>query len=734
MALPTSVNTIARVAGCFLLAVLLPVTPVRALEALTDAQMQHVAGQDGLSISLDGDIAAQSLQWQVDSAAPTYANALVSGPVAVQQVGISPNLLRTTIDAGASAGDAYIAVDAHMDRARIAMDSLTLESDPGRSFGRWVLYTPLSFQLVNRGVLFNDGSDNDASLYLGIESARWFYQQNWYYHANLTLDNLDFVWDMPSGSVGMQGDALRIAGDTDFRLNFDLLYKFHPDQDLETVTANDKPMINFGWQGRLYDAEVLVRSGGAWDGSEIGGAYDQSARTEGLNLGLRWNYKKDQGDAVTADDLSWLVGRAGGNHMLLEFGDWRNLQDAAGVRVPWGFDFPSITIDAVAAGGAGPGGICWGAGTHGSGCAGAGGQLLDLEIGHIDGFDGSINRTDGGALLHLIRDGNLLAYSSRVTASADGMAPESWNWGLIYTLANINTNIALYPGGSESDPGGGSRNQGMMADVLISTQSLDGNVQGFNWEKGSHFMIADTCSALSAACPRGEINMGIGFLGSSFLLGADDMRIWLKNTWSGTAAPNNWDGGIDLMSPRARLQLSGILGGVKLPTGTDRADIASVDMNLEGLLNVRLSPPPDGENFLAYSAGVRLYPLANNSAMQLASGNGSYWSIAEPGRPEVALRFTNMTGDFALAEGRLEVMARNEKGQGEPPMLTLENKILVGASAAGRLADATNGIALPGGGPAGKVLQSDVFFGDNALGRVVIPAATLKSSISLLPK
>lgn len=717
-----------------LVASMLPVSGAHALERMTDAQLQSVDARDGLSLSVDGEASAQSLKWQVDSQTPALANTLSSGAVSVQQVGSAPALWQATVDVGSLGGDAYLALDAQMDRARIAMDSLTLSSDPGRSFGRWVLYMPLSFQLANRGVLFNDGSDNDASLYLGIEDARWFYQQNWYYHANLTLDNLDFVWDMPSGSVGMQGDALRIAGDTDFLLNFDLLYKFHPDQDLQSITANDRPMINFGWQGRLYDAEVLVRSGGAWDGSEVAGAYDQSARTEGLNLGIRWNYKKNQGDTVGPDDLRWLVGRAGGNHMLLEFGDWRNLQNAAGVRVPWGFDFPSITIDAVAAGGAGPGGLCWGAGTHGSGCAGAGGQLLDLQVGHISGYDASIARTDGGALLHLIRDGNLLAYSNRVTASADSMAPESWNWGLIYTLANINSSIALYPGGSESDPGGGSRNQGMMADVLITTQTFDGNTQGFNWEKGTHFMIADTCSSLSPACPRGEVNVGIGFLGSSFLLGADDMRIWLKNTWAGTAAPDNWDGGIDLMSPRARMQLTGLLSGVKLPTGDDRADIASVDMNLEGLMNFRLSPPPDGENFLAYSAGVRLSPLSDTATMQLASGNGSYWSIAEPGRPEVALRFANMTGDFALSEGRLEVMARNEAGPGEPPMLTLENKILVGASAAARMTDASIGVSLPGGAPAGQVLHSDVYFGDDALGRVVIPAATLKSTISLLPK
>ena len=356
-----------------------------------------------------------------------------------------------------------------------------------------------------------------------------------------------------------------------------------------------------------------------------------------------------------------------------------------------------------------------------------------------------MNRSNAGALLYLIRDGNLLAYSNQVTVSASGpdgilgtgddvMAPETYNWGLIYTLANINSNIALYPGGSESDVGGGSRNQGMMADILLTTQTLSSGVQGYNWENGTHFMIADTCDSVSAGCPNGEVNMGIGYLGANFLLAADDTRIWLKNTWAGTASPNNWQGGIDLTSPRARLQLSGLLGGVRLPRGNQRVDIASVDMNLEGLINFRLSPPPDGENFLAYSGAVRLYDMADTASSNLVSGTGSYWSIAEPGRPEIDLRFANMTGDFALDQGRLEIIARDELGPGTEPMLVLEQRLLVGMSAADRITDSVSGMTLPGGWAAGQPLRSDIYLGDKRMGQMIIPAANLGGSIALMPQ
>ena len=717
-----------------------------ALQPMSEADMAGVDARDGLMLTVDGSPSVGMIVLDVDASTAAQRNQLQMHNVSWAHTGSATQALVNTLDAGATAsGEPYLHLRSDLDRGRLLMNSLTLGSDPGRSFGQWALNGKFDLELLNRGLFHNDPGNDSARLYLALTDASLFYRQNWYYHSNITLDDLDFVWDLPRGSVGMAGNELRVAGDVDFRLNFDLLYKFHPDQDLNTITANDRPMVNFGWEGRLYDADVRIRAGGVWDGSEVGGAIDQTARTGGINIGLGWNYKKNQGDAVTPNDLRWQVGRAGGNNMRLEFGDWRNLQNGAGVRVPLGFDFPSITFDVVPGGVAGPGGLCWGADVHGSGCAGAGGKLLELAVGDISGYSAAVNRTDGGAGLFLIRDGNLLAYSNQVTASASGpdgvmgtaddvMAPETYNWGLIYTLANINSNIAFYPGGSESDVGGGSRSQGVMADILITSQTFSAGTQGYNWENGTHFMIADTCSAVGPGCPDGEVNMGIGYLGANFLLAADNTRIWLKNTWAGTAFPNNWQGGIDLTSPRARLQLSGLLGGVQLPTGLDRVDIASVDLNLEGLLNFRLSPPPDGENFLAYSGAVRLYNMSDTANSVLTSGSGSYWSIAEPGRPDIDLRFANMSGDFAIDQGRLEVIARDELGPGSDPMLVLEQRLLVGMSAASRIADSVSGMTLPGGWAAGQPLRSEVYLGDKRMGQMVIPAANLGGSIALMPK
>jgi hypothetical protein len=215
------------------------------------------------------------------------------------------------------------------------------------------------------------------------------------------------------------------------------------------------------------------------------------------------------------------------------------------------------------------------------------------------------------------------------------------------------------------------------------------------------------------------------------------MRIWLKNTWGGTALPNNYDGGIDLFSPHARMQLSGLLGLASLPDGANRAAIAHVDMNLEGMGNFRVSPPPDGDNYLAYSAALRLGDLGtsawNTPNATLASGRGSYFSLAEPGMPQADLSFENITGDLTLERGRLALRAAGERGP--EPTLTLSNEIRLGASATARINDAHAGAPLPGpsGSPAGSLVRSDVYFGDDRLGEVIIPAATQKSSITLLP-
>ena len=184
------------------------------------------------------------------------------------------------------------------------------------------------------------------------------------------------------------------------------------------------------------------------------------------------------------------------------------------------------------------------------------------------------------------------------------------------------------------------------------------------------------------------------------------------------------------------MQFKGLLGGVSLPRGEEVVGIAGMDLNLEGLANFRISPPPDGDNYLAYSSAIRLYPMVDQADSNLVSGLGSFWSISEPGRPDVELRLSHIQGDIAITEGRLEITARNETGAGEPPQLTLSNKILFGASAQDRINDGMTGLSNPSiyGGQVGQAVKADVYFGSDRLGDIVVPNGSLKATIGLLPQ
>jgi hypothetical protein len=707
------------------------VTSASALEMLSEQDMAGISGRDGLTMALDG-AAISALQWRLEADAGTADAGVLRAdglsltrlPEAVP----SPHWYEMSLDVGSDGVDPYLAFASRLAHSRFAMQGMGVGSDP-RSFGSWALQGDMEFRLGNRGI-FNNAGAADAALYLALNNARFFYQQNWYYHANLTMDNLSFLWDMPQGTVGVDANGLRIAGDVNYKLEFDWLYKFHPDQDLTNVTVNDRPMMHTGWYGMLYDAEFRIASGGLWRGTEVAGSYETGDRSQGLHLDISWNYRKNQNDAYNpATDMRWVFGKTDGNRMRLEFSDWKNLEDGLGNPVTRGFHFP-ITLDVIPGGGSAPLNLCWGGDRHGSGCQGS---LLGLQAGTVSGYNVDVNRSNADSYLLAMRGGNLLSYAGRVLVDPDGSNPQSFNWGLVYTLPNINANLVLYPGGSESDVAGGSRHQGILADILLMSQSSrDGNGD-FIWQEGSHFLIVDSCE-VARGCAR-DVNMGVGFVGADFLLAADDTRIWLKNTWAGQGFPNNYQGGIDLFSPRARMQLKGELAIVRVPDGGDYIPFAGSSLNLEGALNVRLSPPPDGESYLAYSLGARLGAVTDGADATLASGQGAFYSIYEPGRPEVAFSLMNIRGDYSLEEGRLSLYSAGETrpdgSAPDYPELSLSQVLKTSSSAAPRLADAALGTSTFS--DAGRVMRADIFFGNDRLGELVIPGATFKSHISIMP-
>lgn len=750
-------------ASTVLLAMLAPAAA--AMSAMDEQELSAVNGQEGLrAVLATPAMTATSVQVRADAGNATAVGGIQADGLTLYPFGGPATLGGTyTLDVGAGSQAALPAIAwlATINRFRLGGSYSGVPTpgnggfvarasgDPARSFGSWTLVSDLQFELV--GTPFYGIPDATTRLLLALNDATLLYQQNWYYHANIALSDLDFAWDMAAGTVDVDTTGLRIAGDTEFRIGFDLLYKFHPDQDMSTVTANDRSLFAFGWNGTLYDSLIYLRSGGVWNTAADAGtgatfaALPTAGRTAGVNVGMRWNYKQNPATNLPgANDFRWRIGHAAGDREYLEFGDWRNLEQATGtVAGRYGFDFPLIVIDALDAGSAtnAGGSLCWGNTMTGAACSGGGGNLLTLRAGTVEGYAAAVNRSGGATVMQLIRNGNLLAWSNAVKVGAVNKPAldTNYQWGLIYTLANINSNVYLYPGGSESDVAGGSRSSGVVGDVLFMTQSFgtwppDNATNSTRWSHGSHFMIADTAA-----------QQGIGLLGASFLVAADDLRLWLKNTWNGQASPYNWEGGVDLFSPRTRAHMRALFGGARLPRGHDLVRGANIDMNFEGVWNFRLSPPPTGADLVAYSAAIRFRcgttapfgcrdnAFADATGSTIASGSGSYISIEEPGRAGVDLRFADMSGDVAWDQGVMQLRAADETGTGKPD-LTLSNKLLLGASAAARMGDAATGVGLGNGGAAGRAFTSNVQFGGNHVLSWAIPAASMHASFVLMPK
>ncbi len=828
-----------------------------ALSSLSEDELSHVNAQDGLVYNLTAPTLSAtefSLKTGIDPSSP---EGLASTPAQLQADpfgGIRTSPLRMStpggtgnmasswvLDAGANASGPAASIVGHMDRYRLGGETVAgvkhgyisaLVGDTDRSFGEWALVSDMDFSLQGQGLLLNGGK---SYLKLAYNDAALFWRQN-EGHATLALSNIDFLWETPAGSVGIDQQGLRLASDTTtFRISLDAYYKNNADQDMTALTVNDRPGIRYSWGGTLYDTVLYARSGGAWNtastqATNVAFAADGKSTlnlpagfSSGVNLGMRWNYRDEKVTNPAAGDFLWSIGNikpmgrgnaAGdGDQEYLEFGDWKNLEQASGA-VPgrYGFDMPLLAYDALAAGAVyspttdnAGGSLCWGGAMSGAACATTG-KLLRLAPGTVEGYDASgsdtVNRTGGALFMDLIRDGNLLAWSNRVrvihidpvsgqkvyddTPAQGGNADGSgYSWGLISTMANMNANIYFYPGGSET-PGSGNRKQGAMGDLLFTSQSFDSpNFKNWNfdvnnpdpvkkaaavaakalcdanasstacnnarWSQGTHFMLADTAK-----------QMGVGFLGTSILIAADDLRLWLKDT-TGDASPNNATGGIDLFSPRVRYNLSGLLGGARLPNGHDLIRVANIDMNLEGLLNFRLySAPtnvqsgkkPDSNDYLGYSGAIRLRcgnasnfgctdnVFTDSVGSTTASGKGSYIHIEEPGKEGTYLAFDDLSGDLAMTEGAIQLRAAANDNTNTAPNsgnkfstdradLNISNKILMGASAGARLTDGVAGAGVGAGGAAGRPMTGNIRFSGNDIMSMAIPAASAYYSLTV---
>lgn len=663
------------------MAVSWPAGSLLAMEHLSDDALAQVAGQDGISISVSSpELSAGSLSWKTDVGTP-YESQLQMRDISVQGVGLNGAGLGATnavvhvdLDAGSNGTTAGMRMDVVWERARTRIDEMSVGSSSA-SMGTQVIDSSGRFLLENQNGFFNS-QDDSARLLLQIDDADIYYRQGGDGTPEMLMRDFNFMWDMQQGIVGIDDEGIIVEGDVDFNLTFDLYYDTNPGASPFTFGATDGSGLLFGWSGGLADAQVRVKPGGLWPatattGSGTGERYDRSQANQGLNLSMRWDY---------APSFRWVVGEAAGSRTRLEFGQWTKLPGPG-----YGFDLPFLALDMVNAN-QGPGGLCWGANVDGpaSACqAPAFGNGLFIELPPTE-----------QALAIAIRDFSLRAYSTNVSLF-EPLSPQNdevFSWTLVATVGNLDGNIFLYPG--SSTPG----QPGIRSDFAIMAQTFDvndvdgdGNTfeQGPNWNYGTHFMIADS-----------DTNLGIGLTNASMLVAGKGVELSLNNN------------GINLSSNQVRLAVNAAIAGGNLPDMTEMVFLSDLKLNLEfDLFDFTIMPSQAPDTYLGFQGDFRLANtnIAGFSESTLGNVNddGSYYSLAEPGRPSQDIRLADIRGSFSVRNGKIDLMSTDETPDGRSARLSIENDLLIG-------------LAAPAAG--GQVLEvGRIEFGNQNMGRFVIP-------------
>lgn len=647
-----------------------------------------------------------------------------------------------------------------------------------------------------------------------LEFANLFYRQAPGLGPYMTMHEFHALWEMPEGTFGIDNEGIvwrtgyggrwdevpesRVLSEADLinlALDFEYLYKdpaLHGETQSFVTTANDQGLMHFGWLGSIKDVDIRWRAGGTWYGTTpgpggIGDIYNVGNQSGGLNLSATWDYVS-RAEALALGEpekeFRWRLGETadvcpngtcapGQNRSRINFelGDWtlwgsRSSEGALNGTYDYGnglhtkpaaSHFPMIALDIINGAGQGAGGLCWGFAYNGPAgtCGSNGGQFINVLPGHA-GFGLNTTENAGGLALH-IRDGQLQAFSRQVRllerdAQGQGTITD-FDWGLIYALANVDGSIYLYPGGlSPSD-------NGIIADIMLMSQTFSEEPgaelsQGFNWDHGTHLVVADT-NIDGTGIGKTRNAMGVGFLSSSFLLAANDTAITVLNQQGN----DYYSAGLQFLSPATRFHYKATFGGGVLPddsggygAGPRIVQAALLDLNLEGSVGIRFSPSgPSGtwsaaegqytgpynnaRNYLGYSAAMRIGTISGAAGFEgnASSGQyGSHLSLAEPGRPDVAWRFANVEGNLAFSNGMIDLRGTNEDGDGKPK-LVIANNMLIGRAATGTL-DEHFGSHISVAPAVNPELRTNMMLGSNTVGTAVIPSATVFSSITLTPQ
>lgn len=722
------------------------------LQPLDDAELASVSGQDGLTIMISAEeLAMDAMRLEVDKGTSNEAT-LVLGNTSYSSIdldgkrtapGVETNFT-TTFDVGSDAqGNVYPGITLNLDHTRFYVEELGLRDNNQNEvgvFGELAQDGSGELQFYNLGGLFNNNSNGGGYLYGRMDNASMYYRQIHDAKAPyLILADGTAEWRVHDATIGITSEGVRTAAPfIDMRLGMTTMFK-QPESsntELQMVKTGAIPMYHFGWAGTATDAELVFKTGGV-DG------------TEGLNFSTRWNYlRKDGGRSNNvglnvhnapneSEGFRWIFGTGQGHGnsdpVRFELTDWRNMPGKE-----YAHNFPYIALDLVNAG-ASPRDLCWGATASGN-CSG-------IEAGRGYGIVGT-SPSSTGALVS-IRDGALNTYSESIRIYDDYYTSghRDFSWGLIYTFANLDADVYLYPKGHPDDPNRGlSLDINVMAQTLNEQDAVDGctpnkgdcaGVKGSSWENGTHLLIADTAAG-----------MGIGMMDIGFLLLAEDARLVLK-ALEGSTEADHMNSGIDITAKKTRFNLLATFGGRDLPklsdpdlNGETRILTGGINYwNYEGFLNLRISPPHEGNNYLGYSLGFRATSdslstkeVDGFSDRGFHGGGGTYFSMTEPSQPQAELRFGEVTGDMAFVNGKVELIGTGEEGD-KKPKLRMTHDILVGTSAAAELnARAVMVGGLPGGQEGQAFAINNLGFAGEKLASIIIPSGQLHGSLSLKPQ
>ena len=697
--------------------------PLYALEILDDDSMAGVHAQDGLTVSVENPsgISVDSMKWVTDKGtAPIGActggvsNQHACTQLAATLSGTDGNPLKVNAMLDAFGGTAPgLALQLNWQPQLLSLKNLTINTPTvdysNRSLGNIGLYSQGHLNLVTQGGLLNS-TGNHSLLDFGM-TGDLIYRQGAVGSPELSFGNLDFSTRFTNGAAGGHTSAYGKVGVTSEGLvisspytrtvfEFDIMYKASPTGAFDR--SGRQPILHFGWVGGLINPEVRISGGGAAYGNYTVGSntfYDHTgsngggARSEGLNVMASWDFDSD---------FAWIIGQAGGNQTQARFKNWRRMGPASGtpmLSMPVSFD--------VLQNGTGSAGLCFGGGF-------ASGSPIAASCTASDGtwINGGVP-VGKAAMAVMIRDGHLHAYNQQIEVvdPTSSNPNQVYDWGLIYTMGKLDSDIFLYPEGRNQGVAVTTNNTGLKADITLTIQSPDHwkkatsvnpavrATAGSNWATNTHFMIADT-----------NVNgtgkqYGVGIINADLLWSVRDMYFRVVDSDSGYP---DIPGGLWMQSDtKAVYQFRGLFGAGNLEDLSNPTSIALMDVKLStNRFIFALSPqtPILGDAPIGFTGLLDL-------------DGTSYFSLGEKSSPDSAYRFYDISGRIGWKDGKVNLISGQNSADGLPS-LSISNTLLFGASAS-----FGNG----GGAP----VVAKVGFGNESFGRIALPAGTWHSDVTL---